>query len=100
MTPQATLSAQAVPAFSLRLLQRPCTVLLRPDSNRLLAATNLVTAAAFMQPVSRTASYYHSAPQCTGPTRADKRDYYDVLGVPRDADKAEVKKGYYKVRTE
>jgi hypothetical protein len=32
------------------------------------------------------------------PILAAKRDYYDVLGVPRDADKKQIKKAYYKVR--
>jgi len=69
-------------------------------STRRTASLYRVAPAGFQSFVSCDKPRHTRGFHATGPTRADKRDYYEVLGVPRDADKAEVKKGYYKLAKE
>ncbi|RLN95056.1 hypothetical protein BBJ28_00023015, partial [Nothophytophthora sp. Chile5] len=78
-------TARGARTFATRTTSAGASSWLRDDTARLPRRER--------QPAAGTASFHSTRVAC----EPSKRDFYDVLGVSRDADKNEIKKKYYQL---
>jgi molecular chaperone DnaJ len=74
-----------------------CAVLSIPGARPLLSLPPVSTRAFLGAAASAWTSGQARGLHSTRPSMASKRDFYDILGVSRDADKGDIKKKYYQM---